>query len=172
MRRVIETDEFWNHSMQADDGAVMVELDGSPSSVEVLWRMVLGMAMKDRAWCIQYDINHPLRLLNVTSRSVYGLVPPPDEMAELMVHAIDRVTKSTSAFAQLLSTIRLLFSGRITRSFLVTHDGETAAWVVSWPRCANDGPVVLFRETYPGPDQSHYSDDEVLDSGNDVGDRN
>jgi hypothetical protein len=79
MRRIIETTELSKCAVPSDDGSVMIELDGSLSSAEALWRMVLAMAMMDHAWCIQYDVKHPLRLMYVTSTQVYGLVPPPDE---------------------------------------------------------------------------------------------
>src|SRR5262245_13285789 len=100
MRRIIECMDVRQHVVEAVDGSVVVELDGSVSSACSLWQMVLAMAMKDRAWCIQYDVHHPLRLLYVTSCSVYGLVPPPDEMAQAMVRAIDRITMPTSAVGQ------------------------------------------------------------------------
>jgi hypothetical protein len=161
MSRVIETIEFWKHAAPSSGGLVILELDGSLSSVETLWRMVLGMAMKDRAWCIHYDVKHPLRLLYVTSCSVYGLVPPPDDMAEAVVRAIDRVTRPTFAIGQLFSRFRAFIEGRVTRSFAVKYEGETVGWVASWPRRASCGPVVVFRESYPGWDPSKRPVDEA-----------
>jgi hypothetical protein len=154
MWRVIDTAELWKHAAAGEEGSVFVEMDGSISSAGGLWRMVLAMAMNDHAWCIQYDVNHPLRLMYVTSRQVYGLVPPPDEMADNLVRTIDRVTRSPDLFDRIFSAARSCWSRRVTRSFCVRQEGEAVPWVASWPRRASDGPIVLFRETYPGPDPS------------------
>jgi hypothetical protein len=153
MRTVIDPMDWSKHTVPSEYGPV-VELDGSLSSAETLWRMVVAMASKDRAWCIQYDVNHPLRLMYVTSWQVYGLVPPPDEMADLIVRAIDRVTRPRSIWRQVLLRTVLNRAGRGTRSFWVKHEEALIRWVASWPRRASDGPVLLFRETYPGPDPS------------------
>ena len=53
MRTIIDPLEFWTGAASSDDGQAMVELDGSLSSAETLWRMVLAMALEDHAWCIQ-----------------------------------------------------------------------------------------------------------------------
>jgi hypothetical protein len=152
MRTIVDPMGFSRSALPSDAESVMVELDGSLSSAESLWRMVLAMAQKDHAWCIQYDVNHPARLIYVTEWQVFGLVPPPDEMAEVLVRAIDQITRPKSFMTRVVSRVRSLWANRVTRSVWVKHDQELVPWVASWPRRASNGPVVLFRETYPGPD--------------------
>jgi len=154
MPRVVDLLELWKHAEESEDGSVVLQLDHSVSSAEALWRMVLAMALKDRAWCIQYDLGHPLTLMYVTSWQVYGLMPPPDDMADLLVRAIDRVTRPLSIWGRCIAILHRWRAGRVTRSFWLNHDGEWISWVASWPRRASDGPIVAFRETYPGPDPS------------------
>lgn len=154
MRRTVDPAEFWKGPISTEGEVVMVELDGSLSSAETLWRMVLAMALKDRAWCIQYDLGHPFKLMYVTSWQVYGLVPPPDDMADVLVRAIDRLTRPRSIPGPLFTLTSSISTGRKTRSFWVRHEGELISWVASWPRRAADGPIVVFRETFPGPDPS------------------
>ena len=173
MRRVIDTTEFWKLLPPASDDKIgTLEFDGTVSSVETLWRMVLGMAMKDHTWCILYDVNHPARLIDVVERNVYQLLPPPDECAGLMVHAIDRLTRSTGIVGSTFSWLRSLVGDRITRTVWVKYEGAIASWVASWPQKASDGPIVLFRESYPGPDLIRSGVAEASSSSDDVGDLN
>jgi hypothetical protein len=154
MPRIVDLAELMKRAPTSEDGFPFIECDGTVVSAETLWGMVLAMALKDGAWCIQYDIRHPQRLMYVTTGVMYGLMPPPDHMADLLVRAIDRITRPTSILGRLLSGARSLRSRRTTRSFLVKYGDELIPWVASWPRQAADGPIVVFRETYPGPDPS------------------
>jgi hypothetical protein len=160
MRTIIES---------PDDELAMVEWDGSLSSAEALWRMVLAMALKDHAWCIQYDVKHPARLIYITEWQVYGLVPPPDELADLLVRAIDRITRPRSFVARLLTRATSRSANRVTRSFWVKHEETLIPWVATWPHRASDGPVVIFRENYPGPDPSVRWNPQMSESERNAG---
>jgi len=154
MPRIIDISDFDDRVCEREGTFVRIKMDGSVASGEAIWRMVLLMATKERAWCIRYDLGHPWRLVYCTSCTLYSLLPPPDETADVLVRSIDSLTRPKSLFGRMLADIRKLFGGRVTRSFWTLLGTQRIQWAASWPQRASDGAIVLFRGAYAGWDPS------------------
>lgn len=154
MPRLIDISNIDDRICEREGTFVRIKLDSSLASGEALWRMVLLMATKERALYIRYDVNQPDRLTYFTSCRVYSLFPPPDEMADVLIRSIDKMTRTKLIFGQMFADIRRQFGGRISRSFWTSVDDQRTPWTASWPTRASDGAIVIFRGTYPGWDPS------------------
>jgi hypothetical protein len=172
VRRHLDLSDIWRRTGLDKKETLLVEMAGTAQTAELFWSLVIGMAMKDGAWCVRYHLQGGDRTccLNYFLDWVgYGLVPPPDEMAELLIRGLDRLTRPRGATG-LLASLRSHFGGRVTRAFDVTYGPRRDSWVASWPGRATDGAIVLFRERVAGltplgrgVDRSPESGDEVRD---------
>lgn len=172
MRRHLDLTDIWRRTGLDKKDTLPLEIDGRTETAELFWSLVIGMAMKDGAWCVRYHLRDGDRtcVLNYfTDWAGYELIPPPNEMAELLIRSLHSLTCPRGP-AGVLAWLRTLFNGRITRVFDVAYDGHRVSWVASSPARASDGAIVLFREQVAdlkplgrGTTPSPESRDEVRD---------
>jgi hypothetical protein len=172
MRRHLDLTDIWQQAGIDESGLFELDMERPNRTAEVFWSLVIGMAMKDGAWCLRYHLNDGDRtgILNYfMDWAGYGLIPPPDDWADTMIRGLRRLTcpwVPSRLFAWLLG----LCGRRATRVFDVTHGGQRVTWVANWPARAKDGTIVLFRENVAGMKQFELVTNESAELRNEVGD--